>query len=112
MEQNMPADQGGTIRYHRAHYIPGAEFPWEVWFYEDGGPIHEFTAAEGEAMGLTPPAPQATITLADGRSVTVDETVLRSLWIGWGLQTNDPRPSARISAALAPLFTDTDEATP
>lgn len=46
----------GTVTYHRAEYLGDVSYPWEVWFDGGQGPIF-FTAAEGEAMGLTPPEP-------------------------------------------------------
>lgn len=108
MEQEQ-TDQGGTVRYHRAKWRPKDEV-WSVSFTHDAGPLY-FTAKQGEQMGLTLPAPQATITLADGRSVTIDEDVLRDLVAGWGtFEVNMVEVVA--ARALAPLFTDTDEATP
>jgi hypothetical protein len=98
----VTGDQGGTVRYHRAEYVRGDHYPWRVWF-TDGPWSSLFTAEVGRAMGLTPPAPQAHIELADGRNVTINEDVLRDAWTtGW----------MRLVRALEPLFTDTDEATP
>lgn len=105
----MNGDQGGTVRYHRAEYRPGSNYPWRVLFSDDDDAQHfRFTAAEGEAMGLTPPPPQATIALADGRSVTIDEDALRRVVAWWG-------PIGVVDMGITKLndlFTGTDEATP
>lgn len=102
-------DQGGTVRYHKVDYHPDSDdYPWTVTFVE-GESIHEFTAAEGEAMGLVPPEPCATITTPDGRSVDVPMTVLTMFTnrVATNRATFVPE-SRKLGDALRPLFTDSD----
>lgn len=76
-------------------YIEGALDGRGVWSIETD--VEHYDPIEGVpkrlersctiTLHLTPPAPQATITLADGRSVTVDEDVLRWLVKLWGTST-------------------------
>lgn len=77
---------GGIIRYHRAEWDPdGKRNPdceWLVWFTDDPTRFRGFTAAEGEAMGLTPPAPL--VVTCNGHSVDVPEWELADFIAEWG----------------------------
>lgn len=82
----MTERQNQTVTYHRADWI-GEKikpvYPWMVQFVEDG-PIHEITAAEGEAMGLTPPAPEPLVVTCNGHSIDVPEWELDDFIAEWG----------------------------
>lgn len=63
---------GGTVRYHQADYHPERkDHPWSLWFTETV--VACFTAAEGEAMGLTPPAPAPLVVTCAGHSVELSD---------------------------------------
>jgi hypothetical protein len=76
----------GTVRYHRAEYLPGSNYPWALWFTAAAtdGQRFRFTAAEGEAMGLTPPEPAPLVGTCNGHSVELPEWELDDFIAEWG----------------------------
>jgi hypothetical protein len=58
--------------YHRAEYDATYSDPWRVQWTENG-PVTLFTAAEGEAMGLTPPAPAPLVVTCNGHSIELSD---------------------------------------
>lgn len=77
---------GGTVRYHRAEYVPDIDprAPWKVWFPHDEGP-RWFTASQGEAMGLTPPAPAPLVVTCNGHSIELSDEEARAFVQEWDL---------------------------
>lgn len=76
-------DTPTTVRYHRAEYDATRTVGWRVWFWPTQQYPHEFTAAEGEAMGLTPPAPAPLVVTCNGHSVELSDeeaVVLVETW--------------------------------
>lgn len=73
----MTEHTGGTVRYHRAEYDPERGYPWMVWFTENV--VYNFTAAEGEAMGLTPPEPEPLVVTCNGHSIELSRAEASAL---------------------------------
>lgn len=101
----MPDDPttGGTVRYHRAEYDPDRGYPWMVWFTDSV--VYNFTAAEGEAMGLTPPEPAPLVVTCNGHSVELsDEEV--ALFQTWGSLNDYSSLASACARRLARLLRD------
>lgn len=94
---------GGTIRYHRAEYLPGSNYPWALWFTADAGDGQRFrfTAAEGEAMGLTPPEPAPLTVTCNGHSIELSDEDAR-LYV----QANQYAAPESVTENLARLLRD------
>ena len=98
---------GGTIRYHRAEYLPGSNYPWALWFTADAddGQRFRFTAAEGESMGLTPPAPAPLVVTCNGHSVELSDEEAEFYTVDWE-GTVDHSPHGSCATKLARLLRD------
>lgn len=97
---------GGTVRYHRAEFDPG-EDTWRVWFRPTGG-YYSFSGAEGEAMGLTPPAPAPLVVTCNGHSIELSDEeadVVVDLWADYA-DVRDPNAELRCKTKLAGLLRD------
>jgi hypothetical protein len=97
---------GGTVRYHRAkwegHKSPDLVVPWRVQYVEDGK-WHWFSAAEGEAMGLTPP-PAPFVVTCNGHSVDLSDEVVTPIVRQWADERVEDWPNGSlILSAVIPL---------
>ena len=72
---------GGTVRYHRADWVPERD-RWVVTF--PNGRVQGFTAEQGEAMGLTVPEPAPLVVTCNGHSIDVPEWELDDFIAEWG----------------------------
>lgn len=96
---------GGTVRYHRADYDPERAYPWMVWFTENV--VYNFTAAEGEAMGLTPPAPAPLVVTCNGHSIELSDEAAAAFSRVWAdLNDADGWQNREACIALARLLRD------
>lgn len=97
-------EQGGTVRYHRAEWTNDPDHPWRVQFTEGSIP-HGFTAAEGEAMGLTPPEPAPLVVTCNGHSIELSDEIVQAYTDDWNGVIDDS-PHGRCARALARLLRD------
>ncbi len=99
---------GGIIRYHRAEWDPdGKRNPdceWLVWFTDDPTRFRGFTAAEGEAMGLTPP-PAPLVVTCNGHRVELSDEEAEWYATDWE-GTVDRSPHGSCATKLARLLRD------
>lgn len=101
----MSENTGGTVRYHRAEYDPEKHpYEWWVQFTEDARTGTSFTAAEGEAMGLTPP-PAPLVVTCNGHSVDLSDEEAEFYTVDWE-GTVDHSPHGSCATKLAGLLRD------
>lgn len=108
---NDPVD-GGTVTYHYKEYRAGSDHPWCIWFTADAALDDDaavrFTAAEGRAMGLTPPAPAPLVVTCNGHSIELSDEeadVVVDLWADYA-DVRDPNAELRCKTKLAGLLRD------
>lgn len=102
----------GTVTYHYKEYRAGSDHPWCIWFTADAALDDDaavrFTAAEGRAMGLTPPAPAPLVVTCNGHSIELSDEeadVVVDLWADYA-DVRDPNAELRCKTKLAGLLRD------
>ena len=97
---------------HYKEYRAGSDHPWCIWFTADAALDDDaavrFTAAEGRAMGLTPPAPAPLVVTCNGHSIELSDEeadVVVDLWADYA-DVRDPNAELRCKTKLAGLLRD------
>lgn len=99
----------GTVTYHYKEYRAGSDHPWCIWFTADAALDDDaavrFTAAEGRAMGLTPPAPAPLVVTCNGHSIELSDEEAEWYATDWE-GTVDRSPHGSCATKLARLLRD------